>query len=97
MRRQLERTLWATAFLAVLLAPVLLAPVLLAPVLHEPSAQPTGVLPSAQPIGVLPSAQTAGVLPSAEPDVNGASMLSGLSVGMGLLATSMLVCAVVLP
>ncbi|MGH3687247.1 MAG: ferredoxin reductase family protein [Pseudonocardiaceae bacterium] len=29
--------------------------------------------------------------------MNGASMLSGLSVGMGLLATSMLVCAVVLP
>jgi predicted ferric reductase len=57
MRRQLERMLWATAFLAVLLAPVLLS-------LH------TG---------------------------DGSSLLSGLSVGMGLLATSMLVCAVVLP
>jgi predicted ferric reductase len=62
VRRQLERTLWATAFLAVLLAPVLLAPVL-----HGPRAG------------------------------DGSSMLSGLSVGMGLLATSMLVCAVVLP
>jgi predicted ferric reductase len=62
VRRQLERTLWATAFLAVLLAPALLAPAL-----HGPG---TG---------------------------DGASMLSALSVGMGLLATSMLVCAVVLP
>ncbi|MGH3842231.1 MAG: ferredoxin reductase family protein [Pseudonocardiaceae bacterium] len=62
MRRQLERTLWATAFLAVLLAPVLLAPVL-----HGPRAG------------------------------DGSSLLSQLSVGMGLLATSMLVCAVVLP
>lgn len=60
MRRQLERTLWATAFLAVLFAPVLLAAAL-----HGPR---TGV-----------------------------SLLSELSVGMGLLATSMLVCAVVLP
>lgn len=63
MRRQLERTLWATAFLAVLLAPALLAPVL-----HGP--------------------QSPGV---------GSSLLSQLSVGMGLLATSMLACAVVLP
>ncbi len=62
MRRQLERTLWATAFLAVLLAPALLAPVL-----HGPR---TG---------------------------DGSSLLSQLSVGMGLLATSLLVCAVVLP
>lgn len=62
MRRQLERTLWATAFLAVLLAPVLLAPVL-----HGPG---TG---------------------------DASSLLSQLSVGMGLLATSLLVCAVVLP
>jgi predicted ferric reductase len=62
VRRQLERTLWATAFLAVLLAPVLLAPVL-----HGPRAG------------------------------DGSSLLSQLSVGMGLLATSMLVCAVVLP
>ncbi len=62
MRRQLERTLWATAFLAVLLAPVLLA----------------AVLPGRQP-------------------GTGSSLLSQLSVGMGLLATSMLVCAVVLP
>ncbi|HYZ36523.1 MAG TPA: ferredoxin reductase family protein [Pseudonocardiaceae bacterium] len=62
MRRQLERTLWATAFLAVLLAPALLAPLL-----H----------------GLRPG--------------DGASLLSELSVGMGLLATSMLVCAVVLP
>ena len=62
MRRQLERTLWATVFLAVLLAPVLLAPLL-----HGPRTR------------------------------NGSSLLSELSVGMGLLATSMLVCAVVLP
>ncbi len=62
MRRQLERTLWATAFLAVLLAPVLLA----------------------------------AVLPGRRPGT-GSSLLSQLSVGMGLLATSMLVCAVVLP
>jgi predicted ferric reductase len=62
VRRQLERTLWATAFLAVLLAPVLLAPVL-----HGPG---TG---------------------------DASSLLSQLSVGMGLLATSLLVCAVVLP
>ncbi|MGH3823656.1 MAG: ferredoxin reductase family protein [Pseudonocardiaceae bacterium] len=62
MRRQLERTLWATAFLAVLLAPALLAPLL-----HSPRAG------------------------------DGSSLLSQLSVGMGLLATSMLVCAVVLP
>jgi len=55
VRRQLERTLWATAFLAVLLAPVLLAPVL-----HGPRAG------------------------------DGSSLLSQLSVGMGLLATSML-------
>lgn len=67
MRRQLERTLWATAFLAVLLAPVLLAAVL-----HGPR---TGV---SQPVAR-------------------SSLLSELSVGMGLLATSMLVCAVVLP
>jgi predicted ferric reductase len=58
----LERTLWATAFLAVLLAPALLAPVL-----HGPR---TG---------------------------DSSSLLSQLSVGMGLLATSLLVCAVVLP
>jgi predicted ferric reductase len=62
VRRRLERTLWATAFLAVLLAPALLAPVR-----HGPRTR------------------------------NGASMLSELSVGMGLLAVSMLVCAVVLP
>ena len=62
MRCQLERTLWATAFLAVLLAPALLAPVL-----HGPR---TG---------------------------DSSSLLSQLSVGMGLLATSLLVCAVVLP
>jgi predicted ferric reductase len=62
VRRQLERTLWATAFLAVLLAPVLLAPVL-----HGPG---TG---------------------------DASSLLSQLSVGIGLLATSLLVCAVVLP
>jgi predicted ferric reductase len=62
VRRQLERTLWATAFLAVLLAPALLAPVL-----HGPR---TG---------------------------DSSSLLSQLSVGMGLLATSLLVCAVVLP
>ena len=62
MRRQLERTLWATAFLVVLLAPALLAPVL-----HGPR---TG---------------------------DSSSLLSQLSVGMGLLATSLLVCAVVLP
>jgi predicted ferric reductase len=62
VRRQLERTLWATAFLAVLLAPVLLAPVL-----HGPA---TG---------------------------DASSLLSQLSVGMGLLTTSLLVCAVVLP
>jgi len=58
----LERTLWATAFLAVLLAPALLASVL-----HGPRPR------------------------------SGSSLLSTLSVGMGLLATSMLVCAVVLP
>ncbi len=57
MRRQLERTLWATAFLAVLLAPVLL--------------------------GVRTG--------------DDSSLLSQLSVGMGLLAVSFLVCAVVLP
>ncbi|MDQ3762506.1 MAG: ferric reductase-like transmembrane domain-containing protein [Actinomycetota bacterium] len=62
MRRQLERTLWAMAFLAVLLAPVLLAPML--------HGLRTG---------------------------DGSSLLSELSVGMGLLATSMLICAVVLP
>jgi predicted ferric reductase len=62
VRRQLERTLWATAFLAVLLAPVLLAPVL-----HGPGTS------------------------------DASSLLSQLSVGMGLLATSLLVCAVVLP
>jgi predicted ferric reductase len=62
VQRQMERTLWATAFLAVLLAPVLLAPAL-----HGPR---TG---------------------------DGSSLLSELSVGMGLLATSMLACAVVLP
>ncbi|MFN2536408.1 MAG: ferric reductase-like transmembrane domain-containing protein [Pseudonocardiaceae bacterium] len=67
MRRQLERTLWATAFLAVLLGPALLAPLL-----H-------GGAPPARPAG------------------DGSSLLSQLSVGMGLLATSMLVCAVVLP
>ncbi|HVE96866.1 MAG TPA: ferric reductase-like transmembrane domain-containing protein [Pseudonocardiaceae bacterium] len=57
MQRQLERTLWATAFLAVLLAPLLLS----------------------LRIG------------------DNSSVLSELSVGMGLLATSMLVCAAVLP
>ncbi len=57
MRRQLERVGWATAFVAVLVAPVLLG---------------SGV-------------------------GGGSSLLSELSVGMGLLATSMLVCAVVLP
>jgi 3-phenylpropionate/trans-cinnamate dioxygenase ferredoxin reductase subunit len=57
MQRQLERTLWAMAFLAVLLAPLLL------------------------------SLRTGG----------NSSVLSELSVGMGLLATSMLVCAAVLP
>jgi predicted ferric reductase len=57
MRRQVERTLWAVAFSAVLLVPVLLG------------------------------LRTGG----------GSSLLSELSVGMGLLATSMLVCAVVLP
>lgn len=62
MRRQVERTLWATAFLAVLLAPALLAPLV-----HSPRIR------------------------------TGSSLLSQLSVGMGLLATSMLVCAVVLP
>jgi predicted ferric reductase len=62
VRRQLERTLWATAFLAVLLAPALLAPLL-----HGPGSG------------------------------DGSSLLSQLSVGMGLLATSMLVCVVVLP
>ncbi|MGB8961107.1 MAG: ferredoxin reductase family protein [Pseudonocardiaceae bacterium] len=62
MRRQLERTLWATAFLAVLLAPALLAPALHGPVAGD-----------------------------------GSSLLSQLSVGMGLLATSLLVCVVVLP
>jgi predicted ferric reductase len=80
VRRQLERTLWATAFLAVLLAPVLLAPVL-----HGPR---TGVSSPAQPAVVGSPAQ---------PAVAGSSLLSELSVGMGLLATSMLVCAVVLP
>ena len=68
MRRQLERTLWATAFLAVLLGPALLAPVL-----HGPRAGQTSVAS------------------------DGSSLLSELSVGIGLLATSMLVCAVVLP
>ena len=62
MRRQLERTLWATAFLAVLFAPALLAPIVYGPRMGGSSA-----------------------------------LLSGLSVRMGLLATSMLVCAVVLP
>jgi predicted ferric reductase len=58
MRRQLlERTLWATAFVAVVLAPVLLS-------LRSGDDSP---------------------------------LLSQLSVGMGLLATSFLVCAVVLP
>ena len=57
MRRELERALWAVAFLAVLLAPVLLG------------------------------LRTGG----------GSSLLSELSVGMGLLAVSFLVCAVVLP
>jgi predicted ferric reductase len=71
VRRQLERTLWATAFLAVLLAPVLLALVL-----HGPRT---------------------GVSSPAQPAVAGSSLLSELCVGMGLLATSMLVCAVVLP
>lgn len=71
MRRQLERTLWASAFLAVLLAPALLAPLL-----HSPQA---------------------GVSSPARPAANGSSLLSQLSVGMGLLAMSMLVCAVVLP
>jgi predicted ferric reductase len=68
VRRQLERTLWATAFLAVLLGPALLAPVL-----HGPRG------------GQTPAAG------------DGSSLLSALSVGIGLLATSMLVCAVVLP
>lgn len=58
----MERTLWATAFLAVLLAPALLAPLL-----HGRGIR------------------------------DGSSLLSQLSVGMGLLATSLLVCAVVLP
>lgn len=62
MRRRLERALWATAFLAVLMAPVLVAP-------------------------LSRDAQAA----------QGSSLLSQLSVGIGLLATSMLVCAVVLP
>ncbi|HEU0089468.1 MAG TPA: ferredoxin reductase family protein [Pseudonocardiaceae bacterium] len=57
MRRHLARTLWATAFVAVLLVPLLLA------------------------LG-------AG---------GGSSVLSELSVGVGLLATSALACAVVLP
>jgi len=57
MRRHLARTLWATAFIAVLLAPLLLG------------------------MGA----------------VDGSSPVSRLSVGMGLLATSFLVCAVVLP
>jgi predicted ferric reductase len=74
VRRQLERTLWATVFLAVLLVPVLLAPVL-----HSPR---TDILSPAPP---------------ARPATTGSSLLSELSVGMGLLATSMLVCAVVLP
>jgi predicted ferric reductase len=68
VRRHLERTLWATAFLAVLLGPALLAPVL-----HGPRTGQT----------------------SAAGD--GSSLLSALSVGIGMLATSMLVCAVVLP
>ncbi|MBV9012008.1 MAG: ferredoxin reductase family protein [Pseudonocardiales bacterium] len=66
MRRQLERTLWATVFLAVLLAPVLLAPLL-----HGPRTRNGSSLTS--------------------------ELLSELSVGIGLLATSMLVCAVALP
>ncbi|MGH3964547.1 MAG: hypothetical protein ACRDRY_15040, partial [Pseudonocardiaceae bacterium] len=57
MRWELERTLWGTAFVAVLLAPVLLG------------------------------LRTGG----------GSSLLSELSVGMGLLAISFLACAVVLP
>ncbi|MGH3785633.1 MAG: ferredoxin reductase family protein [Pseudonocardiaceae bacterium] len=57
MRRQLERTVWAAAFLAVILTPV------------------------------LDGLRTA----------DDSSLLADLSVGMGLLATSMLVCAVVLP
>ncbi|HKR49314.1 MAG TPA: ferredoxin reductase family protein [Pseudonocardiaceae bacterium] len=56
MQQQLERTLWAVAFLAVLLVPALLG------------------------VGT-----------------GGDGLLSELSVGMGLLATSVLVCAVVLP
>ncbi|HET9253946.1 MAG TPA: ferric reductase-like transmembrane domain-containing protein [Pseudonocardiaceae bacterium] len=62
MRRQLERMGWATAFLAVLLAPALLAPVLYGPQVGRST-----------------------------------TMLSGLSVVIGLLATSALVCVVVLP
>jgi predicted ferric reductase len=57
VRRLLERTLWATAFFAVLLMPVLF------------------------------SLRTG----------HGSSLLSELSIGMGVLATSILVCAVVLP
>ncbi len=57
MRRHLARTLWATAFIGVLLAPLLLG------------------------LGAA----------------DRFSLLSQLSVGMGLLATSVLVCAVVLP
>ncbi|MGB6163954.1 MAG: ferredoxin reductase family protein [Pseudonocardiaceae bacterium] len=80
MRRQLERTLWATAFLAVLLAPVLLAPLL-----HSRSAG--NLLPASTTLTARPAQRAAA----------GSSLLSELSVGMGLLATSMLVCAVVLP
>ncbi|MGH3906635.1 MAG: ferredoxin reductase family protein [Pseudonocardiaceae bacterium] len=57
MRRHLARTLWATAFIGVLLAPLLLG------------------------LGAA----------------DRFSLLSQLSVGMGLLGTSVLVCAVVLP
>ncbi|MBV8539694.1 MAG: ferric reductase-like transmembrane domain-containing protein [Pseudonocardiales bacterium] len=71
MRHQLERTLWAAAFLAVLLGPVLLAAIL-----HGPRT---------------------GALSSAQPAADRSSLPSELSVGMGLLATSMLACAVVLP
>ncbi len=80
MRRQLERTLWATAFLAVLLAPVLLAP----------------LLRSRNAGNLLPALTTLTARP-AQGAATGSSLLSELSVGMGLLATSMLVCAVVLP
>ncbi|MGQ0777894.1 MAG: ferredoxin reductase family protein [Pseudonocardiales bacterium] len=57
MRRHVARTLWATAFVAVLLAPLLLG------------------------LGTD----------------DRSSLMSRLSVGVGLLATSVLVCAVVLP